>query len=109
MAESERKSQFPETRIPPVVAVDTIMMDGWTSGRLGKNPGWRNLGLSGFQEQTVQLGPGEFDGGGVSEIHFADFDMDCDSDVIVALANGGLRYLRDEGGNANSQAKVKMV
>jgi hypothetical protein len=34
--------------------------------------------------------------------------MDCDSDVIVALANGGLRYLRNEGGNANSQVKVRL-
>jgi len=69
---------------------------------------WRNLGLSGFQEQTAQLGLDKFDGGAVSEIHFADFDMDCDSDVIVALANGGLRYLRNEGGNANSQVKVRL-
>jgi hypothetical protein len=44
----------------------------------------------------------------VSEIHLADFDMDCDSDVIVALANGGLRYLRNDGGNANSQVKVQL-
>jgi Tfp pilus assembly protein PilF len=69
---------------------------------------WRNLGLSGFQEQTAQLGLDKFDGGSVSEIHFADFDMDCDSDVILALANGGLRYLRNDGGNANSQVKVQL-
>src|SRR6185436_7706230 len=70
---------------------------------------WRNLGLSGFQEQTVQLGLDKFDGGAVSEIHFADFDRDCDSDVILALATGGLRYLRNEGGNAHSQVKVQMI
>ena len=34
--------------------------------------------------------------------------MDCDSDAIVALAKGGLRYLRNEGGNANSQVKVQL-
>jgi hypothetical protein len=27
----------------------------------------------------------------------------------VALANGGLRYLRNDGGNANSQAKVRLI
>src|SRR3954466_4808889 len=69
---------------------------------------WRNLGLAGFEEQTAQLGLDQFDGGAVSEIHFADFDMDCDSDVIVALANGGLRYLRNEGGNSLSQIKVRL-
>jgi hypothetical protein len=69
---------------------------------------WRNLGLSGFQEQTARLGLGEFESGPVSEIHFADFDGDCDSDVIVAVAKGGLRYLRNEGGNANSQVKVRL-
>ncbi len=69
---------------------------------------WRNLGLSGFQEQTAQLGLEPFSGGAVSEIHFADFDQDCDSDVIMALENGGLRFFRNDGGNANLQVKVQM-
>ena len=92
-----------------IVAVDYDndgWLDLWAVGE--KIRVWRNLGLSGFQEQTAQLGLDKFDGGAVSEIHFADFDMDCDSDVIVALANGGLRYLRNEGGNANSQVKVQL-
>ncbi|HWN93712.1 MAG TPA: hypothetical protein VNT99_01655, partial [Methylomirabilota bacterium] len=62
-----------------------------------------------FEEQTAQLGLDKVEGGAVSEIHFADFDKDCDSDVMVALENGGLRYLRNEGGNANSQVKVQMI
>ena len=82
-------------------------LDLWAVGE--KIRAWRNLGLSGFEEQTTQLGLAQFDGGAVSEIHFADFDLDCDSDVVVALANEGLRYLRNEGGNANSQVKVRMV
>jgi hypothetical protein len=92
-----------------IVAVDYDndgWLDLWAVGE--KIRVWRNLGLSGFQEQTAQLGLDKFDGGAVAEIHFADFDMDCDSDVIVALANGGLRYLRNDGGNANSQVKVQM-
>src|SRR5438034_11308169 len=78
-------------------------LGGWR-----KNPGVAQSRSFRFQEQTAQLGLDKFDGGAVSEIHFADFDMDCDSDVIVALANGGLRYLRNEGGNGNSQVKVKL-
>lgn len=70
---------------------------------------WRNRGLSGFQEQTAPLGLDQFDGGTVSEIHFADFDQDCDSDVVMALAQGGVRYLRNDGGNRNSQVKVNLL
>jgi Flp pilus assembly protein TadD len=82
-------------------------LDLWTIGE--KIRAWRNLGLSGFQETTAELGLDKFAGGAISDIHFADFDMDCDSDVVVALAKGGLRYLRNEGGNNNSQIKVQMV
>jgi tetratricopeptide (TPR) repeat protein len=70
---------------------------------------WRNSGLSGFQDRTTQLGLDQFKSGPVSEIHFADFDRDCDTDAIVVLASGGLRYLRNDGGNANSQVKVQLV
>lgn len=69
---------------------------------------WRNAGLAGFQDRTTQLGLDKLIDSAVSEIQFADFDQDCDSDVIVALANGGLRYLRNEGANANSQVKVQL-
>ena len=82
-------------------------LDLWAVGE--KIRVWRNAGLSGFQEQTAQLGLDRFEGGVVSEVQFADFDKDCDSDAIVALANGGLRYLRNDGGNANSQVKVQMI
>ena len=110
----ERGARNAERGISPsaisqLVAID-YDNDGWLDlcGVGEKIRVWRNLGLSGFQEQTAQLGLDQFDGGAVSEIHFADFDKDCDPDVIVALANGGLRYLRNEGGNANSQVKVQM-
>lgn len=68
---------------------------------------WRNAGLAGFQEQTTQLGLNAPGLGPVSEIHCADFDRDCDTDIVVVLLNGGLRYLRNDGGNANSQIKVQ--
>jgi hypothetical protein len=81
-------------------------LDLWAVGE--KIRAWRNVGLSGFQEQTTQLGLDSFNAGAISEIHFADFDKDCDSDAVIALASGGLRYLRNEGGNANGQFKVAL-
>ncbi len=92
-----------------IVAVDYDndgWLDLWTGG--AKIQAWRNAGLAGFHEQTAQLGLDQFQGGAVSELHFADFDRDGDSDVLVALAAGGLRYLRNDGGNANSQVKVQL-
>jgi Tfp pilus assembly protein PilF len=97
-------------RFRKIVAIDHDndgWLDLWAIGE--KIHAWRNVGLSGFQEQTSELGLDKFDGGAVSEIHFADFDRDCDSDVIIALGTGGLRYLQNEGGNANSQVKVQLV
>ncbi|MDG1890864.1 MAG: FG-GAP-like repeat-containing protein [Verrucomicrobiota bacterium] len=93
-----------------VVAVDYDndgWLDLWAVGETMR--AWRNVGLSGFQEQTKALGLDDFSGGPVSEVHFADFDRDCDPDAVVALAEGGLRFLRNEGGNLNRQVKVQMV
>jgi hypothetical protein len=108
----ERKEiPFPEsTGFNRLIAVDYDQdgwLDLWAFGE--KIRAWRNLGLAGFRDQTVQLGLDKFEGGAVSEIHFADCDRDCDSDVIVALAKGGLRYLRNEGANTNAQVKVNLV
>jgi Tfp pilus assembly protein PilF len=81
-------------------------LDLWLAGPTLR--AWRNTGVSGFQEQTAALGLDKLGLNSVSEIHFADFDMDCDPDVVVALADGGLRYLRNDGGHANSQVKVHL-
>ncbi len=70
---------------------------------------WRNCGASGFQEQTDRLGLDKMVFGPISEIHFADFDLDCDSDALLVLANSGLRYLRNDGANANMQVKVQLT
>ena len=94
-------------QVVPVDFDNDGWLDLWAVGE--KIRVWRNLGLSGFQEETAQLGLESFSHGAVSEIHFADFDRDCDSDVVMALAGGGLRFLRNDGGNVNSQVKVQMV
>jgi len=96
----------PSTHLVAVDYDNDGWLDLWAVGE--KIRAWRNVGLSGFQEQTTQLGLDSFNAGAISEIHFADFDKDCDSDAVIALANGGLRYLRNEGGNANGQFKVAL-
>ena len=106
-----REIELPEdSDIRALVTVD-YDNDGWLDlWALGKRMlVWRNRGLAGFEDRTAALGLDRFDGGAVAEIHFADFDMDCDSDAVVALANGGLRFLRNEGGNDNGQVKVRLV
>jgi Flp pilus assembly protein TadD len=99
----------PNEKIQQIATVDYDSdgwLDLWTVG--DRIHVFRNLGISGFEDVTAKLGLDKFDGGPISEIHFADFDMDCDSDAVVALANGGLRYLRNDGGSANHQIKVQL-
>lgn len=82
-------------------------LDLWAVG--DRIRAWRNAGLAGFQDRSVQLGLDRLSAGSVSEIHLADFDRDCDTDVVAALVSGGLRFLRNDGGNDNLQAKVRLV
>ncbi|MBL9166675.1 MAG: VCBS repeat-containing protein [Verrucomicrobiales bacterium] len=100
----------PTGGIRQIVALDHDndgWLDLWMVG--DRLRAWRNGGLSGFREQSVELGLNRFEAGSVAEVHFADFDGDCDSDVVVGLVAGGIRYLRNEGGNANAQVKVQMI
>jgi Flp pilus assembly protein TadD len=106
---AQKEITVPEIGLRQLVAVDYDndgWLDLWAVGE--KLRAWRNVGLAGFQEQTVQLGLDRFTGGAVSQVHFADFDLDCDSDVVVALMNGGLHYLRNDGANENGQVKVHL-
>ncbi|HKX62338.1 MAG TPA: FG-GAP-like repeat-containing protein [Verrucomicrobiae bacterium] len=106
---AQKEIAVPEIGLRQLVAVDYDndgWLDLWAVGE--KLRAWRNVGLAGFQEQTVQLGLDRFTGGAVSEVHFADFDLDCDSDVIVGSMNGGLHYLRNDGANENGQVKVHL-
>jgi Flp pilus assembly protein TadD len=66
---------------------------------------WRNLGSSGFKEVPLNLEKL----GSITSFKSFDFDGDCDSDLIVALEGGGLRCLRNDGGNANSQLKPHLI
>lgn len=85
--------------------------DGWLD-LCGLGDGvrfWRNRGLAGFIEQTRELGLEGLAGKAISEVHFADYDKDCDVDAMVVLAEGGVRYLRNEGANTNALVKVNLV
>lgn len=96
--------------VEQLVAVDYDgdgWLDLWTLGSGIR--AWRNRGASGFQEQTRPLGLEVLAKSGVREVHFADIDLDCDSDVLAVLGDGSLRYLRNEGGQANQQLKIQLV
>jgi tetratricopeptide (TPR) repeat protein len=66
---------------------------------------WRNLGASGFEDVTSALG---LDKAGATDfIAAADFDQDGDTDLVLGSPTG-LRYWRNDGGNANHQLKLRL-
>lgn len=85
--------------------------DGWLDiVLLGRIPhAWRNIGEKGFSYQggptTINtVGPGPW----VNSVA-ADFDGDCDTDLILESATGKLVYLRNNGGNLNRQLKFNLL
>jgi hypothetical protein len=70
---------------------------------------WRNLGTAGFQEMTSQLVADKAVQGQVEAVAFADFDNDGDTDLLLSVQNKGLQILRNEGGNANLQLKLRLA
>ena len=69
---------------------------------------WRNAGQAGLETSSKTLGLDAFSGG-FSAMHFADFDIDGDSDAVLALESGGLKYVRNDGGNKNQQLKLRLL
>ncbi|HTH48740.1 MAG TPA: FG-GAP-like repeat-containing protein [Candidatus Limnocylindria bacterium] len=70
---------------------------------------WRNRGHAGFHEVTGELGLGTFATANVKHFAVADFDNDCDLDFIVDVEGAGLKFLRNEGGNANGLLKLRLL
>jgi Flp pilus assembly protein TadD len=70
---------------------------------------WRNQGESGFLEMTEKLGLQALAQDNFTSILSADFDQDGDIDFILGLEAGGLRFLRNEGGNANHLLKLRLA
>jgi tetratricopeptide (TPR) repeat protein len=67
---------------------------------------WRNLGKAGFADVTTALGLDKV--GDVDALVAADFDNDGDTDLILSTTNG-LQFLRNDGGNANRQLKLRLI
>lgn len=67
---------------------------------------WRNVGKRNFEDVTAALGLHKT--GPVDDVVAADFDQDGDTDLVMA-SGAGLRYWRNDGGNANKQLKLRLV
>lgn len=70
---------------------------------------WRNRGPAGFVETSAELGLPGLVKGGVESVACADLDGDGDTDLAISLDGRGLVILRNDGGNANSQLKMRLV
>lgn len=88
--------------------------DGWLD-LLAAGDGaqlWRNVGDGKFENVTQQTGLDSAGRGRVQDVVFADFDSDGDTDMVLSVvgaSGAGLRYLRNEGGNANRQLKLRLI
>ena len=69
---------------------------------------WRNLGAQGFTDVTTTLGLDKLTGR-IDSLVAADFDGDCDTDFVISLESGGVRLLRNDGGNKNHQLRVALL
>jgi tetratricopeptide (TPR) repeat protein len=71
---------------------------------------WRNLGQAGFREMTSDLGLDKLvHGQVVDQVACADFDNDGDTDLLLSVQDQGLLLLRNDGGNANQQLKLRLI
>ncbi len=71
---------------------------------------WRNGGKQGtWPEVTSTLGLSDLAVPPVTQLVAADADFDGDTDLLLATEGDGLRWLRNDGGNANAQFKIQLV
>ena len=70
---------------------------------------WRNRGLEGFTETTEALGLDRLEAVEIDSLRSADLDGDCDSDLLLTLADRSLRVLRNDGGHQNRQLKIRLI
>ncbi|MDH5307543.1 MAG: FG-GAP-like repeat-containing protein, partial [Myxococcales bacterium] len=101
---------------PRAAALIDFDNDGWLDVLVaGTGPGatqagrlalWRNAGAEGWLDASGQIDSLEMPA--AREIIAADLDADGDSDLLLVTV-GGLRLLRNDGGNAGAQLKVRLV
>ncbi|MEE9295004.1 MAG: FG-GAP-like repeat-containing protein [Phycisphaerae bacterium] len=110
--------EYPDLDARGAVLVD-YDNDGWldvcvyggrrnASGR-GSMRLWRNLGALGWKETTQVTGLDALQTAAVVDAVAADFDADGDTDLLLITADQTMRLLRNDGGNANGQLKVRLV
>jgi Flp pilus assembly protein TadD len=106
----ERKEYPVEDPNVRAIALNDYDNDGWLDVfTLGNRVhSWRNAGQAGLEASSKAVGVDALSGG-FNAIHFADFDIDGDSDAVLPLESGGLKYLRNDGGNKNQQLKLRLL
>jgi len=86
--------------------------DGWLDlvawGDAGVRA-WRNRGNAGFHETTAELGLTVLAQSKILNLTTADFDQDCDLDLVLDVAGAGLKFFRNDGGNANGMLKLRLL
>ncbi len=73
---------------------------------------WRNVGDGRFENVTTTTGLDSAAAMTIQDVAFADFDRDGDTDLVMSgetSAGPALRYLRNDGGNANQQLKLRLI
>lgn len=68
---------------------------------------WRNTGTRGFVPADANVVARSVPQ--PQYVMAADFDNDCDTDLLLVLENGALKLFRNDGGNQNRMVKIKPV
>jgi len=79
--------------------------DASSAGRLAL---WRNGGDEGWYDASAETGIDSIALPTLKQILVADLDSDGDSDILL-VTDAGLRTLRNDGGNASGQLKIRLV
>jgi len=101
--------------VPTAAALLDADNDGWPdlalagrSGEAGRIALWHNRGASGWAPWDGATDLAELALPPISDLLAVDLDADGDTD-LVAVTDGGLRWLPNEGGNASGQLKVRLL
>lgn len=70
---------------------------------------FRNVGGGIFDEVGDSTGLSQVAVPATADLLAADIDADGDSDLLLVAEGGGMRLLRNDGGNANRQLKLRLV
>lgn len=86
-----------------------IVISGSTKAEGPAIHGWRNLGEGQFTEASAGLFEATGQHGLMTQLLPGDFDGDGDTDLLALSGTGAPIFLRNDGGNANRQIKVRLL